>query len=166
MMFERERRTRIRGCADICLMKETPVPPSTKEKAKYSDLANAVMAWRQQPLNATMIIVSLMGAFDSQSSKELRKTLGWSSREIGASQVHSKFGEAEEEAVIQQERTDAIQINESEGAKKLKESPRVGEVWKRSQERRERDERRPHDRNEARVEIRREEYGEERETSA
>jgi hypothetical protein len=84
-----------------------------QKKAKYSDFASPLRKLRQQPVNVTAMIVSSMGAVYSQSLKELRKSLGCSSREMQRRSKRKKARERE----------------------KLKESKGVREVWKRVGER-------------------------------
>jgi hypothetical protein len=109
-----------------------------RKKAKYSDLASALRELRQQRVNGTGVIVSLMGALSSESLKELRKILGCSNREMqklgrwmsdaaitGSFKIWWKcaqrtereaIGEGEEEVIIEQERREAIEADENERA--------------------------------------------------
>jgi hypothetical protein len=154
-----------------------------QKKAKYSDLASALRKLRQQPVNVTAIIVSSMGAVSSQLLKELRKILGYSSREMqklgkrmsdaaitGSFKIWRKcaqrtergpIGEGEEGVIIEQERREAMEAGENE---------RAGEVGKieRSEVSLEasraagaggRDEGRPHGGNERPVEAEEERQG-------
>jgi hypothetical protein len=148
-----------------------------QKKAKYSDLAEALRILKQQPVNVTAIIVSSMGAVYPQSLKELRKILGCSSREAqklgrrmsdaaitGSFKIWRQYaqkmkrgptGEGEEEAVIQQERRDAIEFDESEREEEAGEIARRRENLEEvARGRRRRDEERPHGENQDNVEVR------------
>jgi hypothetical protein len=164
IVFERERNggrvTEILECSCpygyVSHGRDTLATVYEQKKAKYSNLAKALRILKQQPVNVTAIIVSSMGAVSPQSLKELRKILGCSSREAqklgrrmsdaaitGPFKIWRQYaqkmkrgptGEGEEEAVLRQERRDAIEFDESERERrKPRKSQGVERIWKKSQ---------------------------------
>jgi hypothetical protein len=90
MVFEREARAgRIMKILEFSCPygyvpreRDTVATVYEQKKAKYSDLAHALRELRQQPVNVTGIIVSLMEAIYSQWLKQFWKILGCRRREM------------------------------------------------------------------------------------
>jgi hypothetical protein len=150
---------------------------SEQHTAKSSDLGEALNTLRQQPLNVTAVRVSLMGAVYPQSLKELRKILGRSRRETqklgrrmsdaaipGPFKIWCQYAEkmkreptdqADEEAVIRQERRDAIEFDENEGEEEAEGIAKSGEnLEEAAREKKRRNEVRPPGENHCNVDIR------------
>jgi hypothetical protein len=111
-----------------------------QKKGKYRELADALGRVRQQPVNVTAVIVSSMGAVYPESLKDLRSILQCSSREIqklgqrmsdaaitGSLQIWRKMaqrmepkqdGEETERGLIEYERREAIETEETDEAER------------------------------------------------